>query len=90
MSYQRQPPPPGIIAAAEQDYHAARDDLDEMIAATRTALASELSEIEIVTDVWCSLRVQQYKPIVLLLSAIAIVWLAQASVSEPTQPGEGK
>ena len=79
MSVRRQPPPPGLIAAAEQDYHAARDDLDRIIAAVRAVLASDFSEIEAVTDVWRSPHVQQNNPVVLLLSAAAIVRLAKAS-----------
>jgi hypothetical protein len=85
MNFQRQPPPPGLIAAAEQDYHAARDELDQMIAAVKTALANEFSEVEAVTDVWQSLHVQQDNPIVLLLSAAAIVRLAKASPPQPTR-----
>jgi hypothetical protein len=85
MNFQRQPPPPGLIAAAEQDYHAARDALDQMIAAARTALASEFSEVEAVTDIWHSLHMQQDNPIVVLLSAAAIVRLAKASPPEPIQ-----
>ncbi|MEV6631911.1 hypothetical protein AB0M54_14280 [Actinoplanes sp. NPDC051470] len=83
MNFQRQPPPPGLIAAAEQDYHAARDELDQMIAAARTVLANEFSEVEAVTDVWLSLHVQQDNPIVLLLSAAAIVRLAKAPATPP-------
>ena len=83
MSARRQPPPPGLIAAAEQDYHIARDELDQMIDAVRAVLASDFSEIEAVTDVWRSLHVQQHKSIVLLLSAAAIVRLAQQPASNP-------
>jgi hypothetical protein len=87
MSVRRQPPPPGLIAAAEQDYHAARDELDQMIAAVRTVLASDFSEIEAATDVWRSLHAQQHNPVVLLLSAAAIVRLATQPASTEAERG---
>lgn len=78
MSYNRQPPPPGLVAAAEQDYALARDELDGMIATVRAALDNGFDEIEVVTDVWLSLKKQQHNPLVLLLSAAAVVRLAKA------------
>jgi hypothetical protein len=87
MTVWRESPPPGLIAAAEQDYHAAREELDQMIAAVRTVLAGDFSEIEAVTDIWRSLRVQQHKPLVLLVSAAAIMRLATQSASTEAEHG---
>jgi hypothetical protein len=54
-----------------------------MIDAVRTVLASDFSEIEAVIDVWRTLRVQQHNPVVLLLSAAAIVRLATPPERKP-------
>jgi len=47
-------PPPGLIAAAEQDYHAIRDDLAASVRAVRL-LAAAWSEVEVFAEVYYAL-----------------------------------
>jgi hypothetical protein len=89
MSTPWQPPPPDMLARAEQEYHAARDDLDRLITAVRDTLADGIPEIEAVTDVWLSLRMHQHNPATALLGAAAIMRLAKMSMPEPAQ-GTGR
>jgi hypothetical protein len=74
----RQPPPPGLVAAAEQDYHQGRDDLAGLLKAVKILLASGQPKIETFADVWATLRTQQDNPAVLLIAAAAIVQLASS------------
>jgi hypothetical protein len=72
----RRPPPPGLVAAAEQDYHTMRDELAALIPIVQALLAGDLSEVEVVTDVWLTLRVQDPRAAT-LLGAVAVVQLAK-------------
>jgi hypothetical protein len=64
-----------MIAAAEQDYHAAREQLDELVLGVEVLL-SGLSEIETVVELWTILRERRDSPAVLLMCAAAVVRLA--------------
>lgn len=84
-------PPAGMVAAAEQEYHAARDALADLTDAARTLMAHGDSELEATINVYSTLRSQQHKPIVLLIAAAAIVRLATSAqpeaVPRPAEPG---
>jgi hypothetical protein len=77
-----QPPPPGMVARAEQEYSAARDDVDRLVADVRDVLAHGVPEIEAVADLWHALRIKQHDPAVALLGAAAIMRLAKTPLSE--------
>jgi hypothetical protein len=73
----RQPPPPGIVAAAEQDYHAMRDQLDDLLTIVRALLNRDgFSEVQAVTDVWLTLLYQDPRNAA-FLGAVAVVQLAK-------------
>lgn len=48
--------PPGIIAAAEQDYHMVRDRVSVAVGAARLLLAGRGAEVEAFADVYYMLR----------------------------------
>jgi hypothetical protein len=76
----RRPLPPGIVAAAEQDYHGMRDALHTLLPTVRALLArSDLTEVEAVADVWVMLLYQDPRRAA-FLGATAIVQLANDSV----------
>ncbi len=77
----REPPPAGIVAAAEQEYHAMRDTLAGLLPTVRTLLAANFTEVQTVTDVWLTL-VSQDRRAAAMLGATAIVQLAKGP-----QPG---
>ena len=47
--------PPGLIAAAEQDYHADRDRLTDLAAGAQLVLTGRDSEVEVYADVYAVL-----------------------------------
>ena len=71
----RQPPPPEILAAAEQDYRAIRDDLAVLLPIVQALLSGSFTEVEVVTDVWLTLLLQEPRRAA-FLGAAAIVQLA--------------
>jgi hypothetical protein len=73
----RQPPPPGIVATAEQDYQATRDTLATLTPMVRELLAANFTEVEAVCDVWLTLFCHDRRAAA-MLGATAIVQLAQA------------
>lgn len=76
----RQPPPPGLIAAAEQDYQARRNELATLLPIVRALLDRDgFAEVEAVTDVWLTLLYHDPKTAA-LLGAAAIVQLAKNNV----------
>ena len=82
----RHPPPPGIVAAAEQDYQAMRESLAILTPMVRALLAERFSDVEAVTDVWLTLLCQDPRAAA-LLGATAIVQLAKAQ--QPARPRAG-
>jgi hypothetical protein len=82
----RQPPPPGIVAAAEQDYHAMRESLATLTPMVRALLAKRFTEVQAVTDVWLTLLCQDPRAAA-MLGATAIVALAKAQ--QPARPRAG-
>ncbi len=52
----RQPPPPGLVAAAERDYHAMQDTLSGLVRKVRALRAEGFTDLEAVIDVWLTLR----------------------------------
>ena len=74
----REPPPPGLIAAAEQNYQAIQNDLATLITDARALLASNRTEVEVVTDVWLTL-LHHGPPMGATLGATAIIRLAAAN-----------
>lgn len=75
MTKKREPPPPGLIAAAEQNYQAIQNDLAILITEARALLASNRTEVEVVTDVWLTL-LHHGPPMGAMLGATAIIQLA--------------
>jgi len=85
----REPPPPGMVAAAEQEYHAMRDQLRVLLPLIRALLAGEFTEVQTVADVWLTLLSQDRRAAA-LLGATAIVQLAKRrdhGVNMATEPG---
>jgi len=78
----RERPPPGMVAAAEQECHAMGDQLDEFTAKVQAVLDQGWTDVEVITDVYRTLRTQQSLAAT-LLSAIAIVRLAKSAQAEP-------
>ena len=77
MGAARARPPAGLIAAAEQEYQARRDELAALLPVVRELLDRDgVSEIETVTDVWLTLMHNPSRTAA-LLSATAIVQLAK-------------
>ncbi len=72
----REPPPPGIVAAAEQEYHGMRDTLATLTRMVRDLLTEQFTEVQAVGDVWLTLMCQDPRAAA-LLGAIAIVQLAK-------------
>jgi len=70
----REPPPPGLVAAAEQDYHAMRGELAEIKKIIRKLLAGRHGEVEAVSDLWLTLFGQDPRSVA-FLAATAIVQL---------------
>jgi hypothetical protein len=74
----RRPPPPGLIASAEQDHHAMRNTLYAFLPTVRRLLArSGVTEVETVAEVWITLLYQEPRRAA-FLGATAIVQLANA------------
>ncbi len=73
------------MPAAEQNYHAMRDELTTLTGIVRALLAERFTEVHAVTDVWLTLLSQDRRAAA-FLGATAIVRLAKAQQSE-TQPG---
>ncbi len=73
----REPPPPGIVAAAEQDYHAMRDELVRLLPVVRALLAGRFTEVQAVTDVWLTLLCQDPRNAA-FMAATAIIQLAKS------------
>jgi hypothetical protein len=65
-----------MVAAADQDYHATRDELAALLPVVRALLAGRFTEIEAVTDVWLTLLCQDRRNAA-FLAATAIVQLAK-------------
>ena len=65
-----------MVAAAEQAYHGALDDLAKLITAAKLFADNGHSELEAVTGIYMTLRLQEENPAVLLVCAAAIVRLA--------------
>ncbi len=80
----RQPPPPGIVAAAEQDYHAMRENLATLTPMVRALLAQRFTEVQAVTDVWLTLLCQD-PPAAAMLGATAIIQLAKDQQPVPSR-----
>ncbi len=77
----RRPPPPGLIAAAEQDYHARRDELATLLPVVRALLNRDgFTEVEAVTDVWLTLLCHDPRAAA-FVGATAIVQLAKTNES---------
>lgn len=87
----RRLPPPGLVAAAEQDYHTVSDRLTDLTNAVDGLLAGGYTDFEAVADVWLTLRTQSESPQVWLLAAIAVVRLAkdQESTGQDGGPRPG-
>lgn len=75
MTKKREPPPPGLIAAAEQNYQAIQSDLAALITEARALLATNRTEVEVVTDVWLTL-LHHGSPTAAMFGATAIIQLA--------------
>jgi hypothetical protein len=74
----RERPPPGMVAAAEQEYHDMGEELDGFTTQVQAVFEQGWTDLEAVTDVYWSLRTQE-GPAATLLSAIAIVRLAKST-----------
>jgi len=70
-----------LVAAAEQDYHAMRDELARLLPVVRALLAGRFTEVQAVTDVWLTLLYQDRRNAA-FLGAVAVVQLAKTQ-----QPG---
>ena len=85
----REPPSPGMVATAEQEYHAMQDQLAALLPLVRALLASQFTEVQTVADVWITLLSQDVRA-ASLLGATAIVQLAKQRdhrVAMATEPG---
>jgi hypothetical protein len=76
----RPAPPPGVVAAAEQDYHAALDRLGVFVDRVTVLLDEGLDDLHATVDVWLTLRVGS-PAFTSFVSAIAIVQLARAAAT---------
>jgi hypothetical protein len=77
-----------MVAAAEQEYHAMRDQLTVLLPLVR-ALAGEFTEVQTVADIWLTLRSRDRRAAA-LLGATAIVQLAKRrdhGAPMATEPG---
>jgi hypothetical protein len=82
----RQPPPPGLVAAAEQDYHTTLAQLTALTGRVGDLLNSGFTDFDAVADVWLTLRTRTDPPRALLMSAIAVVQLAKAQQTGKVEP----
>lgn len=82
----RRRPPAGVVAAAEQDYHEARDLAEELIAKARELIDAGWSDFEAAIEVYASLRAGRPGTVVLLISAVALVRVAKLAPPELTKP----
>ena len=82
----RERPPPGMVAAAEQECHDTSEQLDEFTTRVQALFDQKWEDLEVVTDVYRTLRTQQGREAT-LLSAIAIVRLAQSAQAQEHIPG---
>lgn len=82
----RERPPAGMVAAAEQEYHAMAEQLDEFTAKVQAIFDQGWTDLEVVTDVYRTLRTQQ-SPAATLISAIAIVRVAKSAQAHEHRPG---
>jgi len=66
-----------MVAAAEQDYHAMRDELADLLTIVRPLLTRDgFTEVQAVTDVWLTLLYQNPRSAA-FLGAVAVVQLAK-------------
>ena len=73
-----------MIAAAEQEYHAVRDDLSGLLAVVCELLNRDaFTEVEAVTDVWLTLLCHDPRQAA-FAGATAIVQLAKNKKEHPT------
>ena len=71
-----QDPPPGMLAAAEQGYHAVRDRLDQLVNRIRERLHDGQNEVKVCAALAAQLRTSSLVECS-TLAAAAIVRLAQ-------------
>ena len=82
----RERPPPGMVAAAEQDYHAARDRLAVAVQGARLVLQAGDSAMEAFVEAYYALS-RTDPGIAAVIGAAAIVQLAtEPTGSAPTHP----
>jgi hypothetical protein len=93
MGVDREPPPAGLVAAAEQDYHAILGELATLTDRVRALMEGGFTEFEAVTDVWLTLRLQDQGR-ASFLGAAAIMRLAKADdrhgSKKPKRGGAGR
>lgn len=91
MPVHREPPPPGLVAAAEQDYHSLQSELANLISKARELMAARHTEVEALTDLWLTLLWQDPRRVA-LLGATAVVELVKAGngrdARDPRRPGQ--
>ena len=78
MNYR--PPPPGMLAAADQDYHTSRDNVGRAVQLVRDLMAElpEVSSTELMAAVYASLTTVDVAT-VRGIAAVAVVQLAKES-----------
>jgi hypothetical protein len=75
-----------MVAAAEQEYHAMRDELSRLLNAVHPLLGQTgFSEVEAVTDVWLTL-LQLDRSSCAFLGAVAVVQIAKAKDHKVRSP----
>ena len=72
----RQPPPAGLVAAAERDYHAMQEELAGLVQTVRLLLAAGFTELEAGIDVWQTLCCGNPR-VAAFLGATAVMELAK-------------
>jgi hypothetical protein len=80
----RTPPPPGVVAAAEQDLHDMRERLDLLVQTVRQCLTDGYTPTEASVEVYLTLR-HGDRRMAAVMGATAIMRVATAD--EPVAPG---
>ncbi|MEU8656139.1 hypothetical protein [Actinoplanes philippinensis] len=75
-----------MVAAAEQDYHEARDLADGLITSARELIDAGWTDFEAAVEVYACLRTGEPATLVTLISAVALVRVAKLAPPELTKP----